>query len=699
MKLEEFRNNYPKTTYRLAITMAGAVSAGAYSAGAMCYLLQNLEEWEKLKKQNYQILFDCAQKLNKEQGGEMNLEWVKAHQSDIELKAKKTTGKAYHPIPMHDVIIEAIGGASAGSLVAAIAVLSFTRRSKPIDADSLLSYDGKNYPNEGLPIKDFGADEDLSHNLMFDSWVNLRTGTEGKGPHRTPFSKLLEVDQARELQQPFALLKADLLDQVKQYQLNKAFNEYEKIDLPAYISSKLKVYFSITSLKGAEFGIRFRRKNMQQEQSKNENPIHYMRIHSGMAIYQLNSQPGEKGVLPLNVNDEDYASAFIDSAIASGAFPIGLPPRRVELSRNFIHGYLESVLTANLNLIEIREQSDPFVMPVIDGGTLNNEPFTEVWKHVNQNYGDKENEHPVLILIDPFPNFKEKNAEEKKEEKDTYPKSLMSIIWGIIGAIRGQAMVKDPGELSVADGNIDPGPAMIFPSRKDKARNSVEDAPALATGAIDGFAGFLDAKFRAHDFHLGMKNCQSFIRQYFHIDADDAHERLSFADYGPGDERYETFGLKKGDKVILPLIPDMKLLHVRKRCEEDLMQVDEIKVAKFPTIQRERIRAYQPEIYSRVRFLAARLRRSMGSAPKPKSKGLGVTRNKVIKWCCLGLLLLILLLLFFQLPAVVFWAIVFLLLLAGYSVYHLALASLTEMALSNIETELRKSKQLIEDEE
>jgi hypothetical protein len=35
---------------KLGICMAGAVSAGAYTAGVMDYLIETLERWEQLKK-------------------------------------------------------------------------------------------------------------------------------------------------------------------------------------------------------------------------------------------------------------------------------------------------------------------------------------------------------------------------------------------------------------------------------------------------------------------------------------------------------------------------------------------------------------------------------------------------------------------------------------------------------------------------
>lgn len=71
-------------TFYIGITMAGAISAGAYSAGVMDFLLSALEEWEKQKK------------LDQENG-------------------KKT-------VPNHQVVISVMTGASAGSVTAALTI-------------------------------------------------------------------------------------------------------------------------------------------------------------------------------------------------------------------------------------------------------------------------------------------------------------------------------------------------------------------------------------------------------------------------------------------------------------------------------------------------------------------------------------------------------------------------------------------------
>jgi hypothetical protein len=72
--------NDSATTFHLAVNMAGAVSAGAYTAGVLDFLMEALEQWYAAK-----------------------------------------AGINHPPVPMHDVSIDAFSGASAGGMCAAIA--------------------------------------------------------------------------------------------------------------------------------------------------------------------------------------------------------------------------------------------------------------------------------------------------------------------------------------------------------------------------------------------------------------------------------------------------------------------------------------------------------------------------------------------------------------------------------------------------
>ena len=71
----------PDVPFEIGLVMAGAVSAGAYTAGVIDFLIQALDEWEKAKEQ--------ARK---------------------DLAEGKTTD-----CPMHEVRIKVMAGASANS--------------------------------------------------------------------------------------------------------------------------------------------------------------------------------------------------------------------------------------------------------------------------------------------------------------------------------------------------------------------------------------------------------------------------------------------------------------------------------------------------------------------------------------------------------------------------------------------------------
>ena len=133
-------NNSAPGTFHLGITMAGAVSAGAYTAGFMDYILEALSAWEAAKKEH--------------------------------------ENKANSAIPNHNVIIDAIGGASAGGMVSMITTLALCAGNiKPV--------------------------KEVSHtktgNILYDSWVFLDDDDslyDGRGGGKTTLELQVEVSAA-----------------------------------------------------------------------------------------------------------------------------------------------------------------------------------------------------------------------------------------------------------------------------------------------------------------------------------------------------------------------------------------------------------------------------------------------------------------------------------------------------------------------
>jgi hypothetical protein len=104
----------------LAVTMAGAVSAGSYTAGVMDYLLEALEAWEQAKK------------------------------------------SGDRQIPQHQVRIELLNGTSAGGMTAVVAATALQGSITPMSPD----------------INQQGT---TANNELYNSWVEL-TGDDNTLP-------------------------------------------------------------------------------------------------------------------------------------------------------------------------------------------------------------------------------------------------------------------------------------------------------------------------------------------------------------------------------------------------------------------------------------------------------------------------------------------------------------------------------------
>jgi hypothetical protein len=59
---------------------------------------------------------------------------------------------------------------------------------------------------------------------------------------------------------------------------------------------------------------------------------------------------------------------------------------------------------------------------------------------------------------------------------------------------------------------------MVAPSRTVAGSSGDKDERyAIATGLLGGFGGFLDVAFREHDYQLGRRNCQMFLKKVFSV--------------------------------------------------------------------------------------------------------------------------------------------------------------------------------------
>ncbi len=201
---------------------------------------------------------------------------------------------------------------------------------------------------------------------------------------------------------------------------------------------------------------------------------------------------------------------------------------------------------ASNHLIHIDIAEDQFSFYAVDGGTVNNEPFGEIIRVLEEKCRYDEEKNHAVLMIDPFPNFNQ----EVEDSPEKTP-SVLDLAPKVIGAIRGQAMIK---ESDLVDGLSDDHTLrMIFPSRRHA--DGEKDPYPISCGSLDGFGGFFSREFREHDFQLGRKNCQSFLRNYFCISIDKAQEMSVFEGWDAEDERHKRFYSPPVNGY--PIIPDV----------------------------------------------------------------------------------------------------------------------------------------------
>jgi hypothetical protein len=91
----------------------------------------------------------------------------------------------------------------------------------------------------------------------------------------------------------------------------------------------------------------------------------------------------------------------------------------------------------------------------------------------------------------------------------------LNAVFSLIPMLRAHAAFK-PQDLMLAMQEDVRSRFLIAPMR-ETARAGEGD---LASGGLAGFAGFVHERLRLHDFQLGRRNCQKFLKDHFSVHAD-----------------------------------------------------------------------------------------------------------------------------------------------------------------------------------
>lgn len=525
--------------FSLGITMAGAVSAGCYTAGVMDYLFEILDLWEKAKK------------------GEVLQEY-------------------FDKIPQHCVRIDAMGGASAGGMTTTMsAIYALNGAINPVVQPE--------EPNE------------IKNNLLYDSWVLMDDNNEKDT--RPLFEKLWDTDDLDEGKFG-SLLNSKFIDTIA----DNAFHTKENCnialktaELPSYMSKDLQLLYSHCFLRGIPLDVNFETL-ISKSGRKSVIPNHSTFEHYIVTQYHLNNgvKPDTDKYLWLNPYDKPYADILKLSTIATGAFPIGLAFREFKtehLSDKYLKTAIKRVVTGEFgndnpdseNKIHLKYFPKKYSSIAIDGGAINNEPYREVLSILSHQSKDI----PVdgyprygIIMIDPFPD------RAQLEKPYSKPNDAIDVAQTIIGTLMDQSRIKRREMLET-----DPSQyfrSIIFPRKwRTNEKNKIVGPPdTIACASAMAFGGFLDIRFRQHDFFLGRNNARNFLRYFFSFPYYKDSADASKDDIHPIHRNWTAamidafkFEKKEGSGIFyLPIIPDLHLLsenvdeRIKKRTHYDIPQ-------------------------------------------------------------------------------------------------------------------------------
>ncbi|WP_243348829.1 patatin-like phospholipase family protein [Parabacteroides sp. FAFU027] len=508
-----------KNTFRIGLSMAGAISAGAYTAGVIDYLLEALENWQKAK--------------------ELNLPGV----------------------PMHNVIIEVINGASAGGMTAVITTAALQKNFPHINMQNYMS--------------------DLSkENPLYDSWVNLTDNRE-----KDMMSQMLgieDIENSKDInpdKEVRSLFNSLFIEQIARRTLDHTISD-DTIKRP-YIAPDYELFTTITNLRGYNYELEFKTSLGNKEDR--------MTVHKDIVHFQYNPFGAyhHNGRIPFHYNDSLglNRNLLIDAAIATGAFPVGLSPRTVNRDAKYIND--NPLLKMNNSKDGIINPDISYKAVCVDGGVINNEPYDLTEKILLRRQNDEAGKEATnkldelkkqantfdttVLMIDPFPNYDDVPTKEYQERK-----SLRFAMPELINTMRQQLMVKSD-LLAKAYDDDDFTRFMIVPVRY---RNEEKEKYSIACGSFGGFGGFFSKKFRQHDYMLGRRNCQRFLQNYFGVPQEKNNPIIA---YGYKNITGELLDLYLSDETKnLPIIPDIRIardnIQLMKPAEEEGLSYPEIEV-------------------------------------------------------------------------------------------------------------------------
>ena len=496
-------------TFEIGLVMAGAISAGAYTAGVIDFLIQALDEWQRAKDGQDP---DC---------------------------------------PRHNVTLRILAGASAGGMTAALAAAQLGQDFTPVTGPSPAGpMNNKFYESwvERIDIErllgtqDLDADPDGDVRSALDSTVldEIAAAAFRFPAGSSPVARKYVADPLH------VLLTLTNLRGVP----FKVIFRGDPDDLPQMLMAGDSMHFAVGDPTGLPSDVH------PLPPDRFEDPAWGTLTVAALATgaFPVGLAPRELSRLASEYNSRTWPATEPIQAngtiVGCGLFK-NFPPTFPDAIRNnpgFRYDFL-----------------------CIDGGTVDNEPL-ELARRILDGEGPGffnprsrgDQAENALIAIAPFPNLGTYPVQEPPVGNPFLLQVLSRTLYSAINQMRF-----DPAQALLAADPEAYNRYLIAPERAPVLDARVQSW--IASGSLGGFGGFLSRAFREHDFQLGRRNAQHFLQSVFAL-PDQEGNRNPLFDVGWTEAARGRFRIVEGpdsqdrprgaepgpgDRVYLPIIPVM----------------------------------------------------------------------------------------------------------------------------------------------
>lgn len=491
-------------TYHIGLSMAGAVSAGSYTAGMLTQLFENIDKWYEYKTKGFTF---------KTPDGE-----------EVTITPEE--------MPQHDISIEALSGASAGGMCTALLAVCFA--------------EGK-------------------FDRLYDTWVNQvdlkpMLSTSDIRSTNSPVYSFFNVNVIDKIAEGITNFVHNPSNSWPPYLA-------EQIDMYLTLTNLEGIPYGLTfnSNSNSNQFIRnfadYKRFTLIKPGSEIPFPDDSTLLNPRAKSSQSNIKEWSElvstcvasGAFPFGLKPRTISRRKIEFDKREWYFNYQMQP-----------GVKPEPQYVNVNWVD--GTPDTIDFQYVDGGVMNNEPFELVRRRLALNQGywrnpTKGNEAKSgVIMIDPFPS----DAPEISGSVISKLPEVSQLAGELFGSLRNQALFSQDLLYAALDPSVY-SRFLVSPSRYELIDGQyVQASVPLASSILGAFGGFISVAFRNHDYELGRRNCYDFLQKHFSLPLSnpivDYVEKNGLTDKylkaGWLKSKINSDGISELNMQIIPVIPE-----------------------------------------------------------------------------------------------------------------------------------------------